>query len=380
MTATEYGTIFDVEVLFGDEIFYIEVDTGSSDTWVVQTGFTCINRTDNSVLLEAQCNYGSAYNINSSFHQIQNQTFGVKYGTGIATGVVGYEKVTLAGITIDNQIVGVGQSVTDVGDGLRSGILGLAYPALTSAHPGRNYPNDTISLITNRIVYNPLLNNMYDQGLSSEPWFSVALERLPANVSTGAGGYFGVAELPPVEHSSEWTVAPVEITKSIPDSFYPNGIPELTLWTLTVSSVSWSPAAGTGKCKSGVTTNSTAFQASVDTGNPFLQLPVEITAAINAVYDPPAVLDENSGHYIVDCDARAPKVSLTIANATFWLDERDMITQVSPGQCISSVVPIAESIGISLSFLGDAFLRNVVAVFDFGKDEMRFSARAHNSV
>jgi hypothetical protein len=36
------------------------------------------------------------------------------------------------------------------------------------------------------------------------------------------------------------------------------------------------------------------------------------------------------------------------------------------------VVPTA---GISLAFLGDAFLKNVVAVFDFGKNEMRFAAR-----
>ena len=39
---------------------------------------------------------------------------------------------------------------------------------------------------------------------------------------------------------------------------------------------------------------------------------------------------------------------------------------------IGAAVPTA---GISLALLGDAFLKNVVAVFDFGKNEMRFAAR-----
>ena len=36
---------------------------------------------------------------------------------------------------------------------------------------------------------------------------------------------------------------------------------------------------------------------------------------------------------------------------------------------------VESSDGIALMFLGDAFLKNVVAVFDVGHDEMRFAPR-----
>ncbi|KAH8895370.1 acid protease [Thozetella sp. PMI_491] len=114
ITATKFQVVFDVEVLLGGEPFSLLVDTGSSDTWVVQTGFSCINATDNSKLPEAHCTYGDTYNISSSFQRIQNQTFGVKYGVGIATGFLSHEKVTLAGITFKNQTIGVGNAVTDL--------------------------------------------------------------------------------------------------------------------------------------------------------------------------------------------------------------------------------------------------------------------------
>jgi hypothetical protein len=43
-----------------------------------------------------------------------------------------------------------------------------------------------------------------------------------------------------------------------------------------------------------------------------------------------------------------------------------MIWRDFGGQCYSSVGTLLPSFGISLYFLGDSFLKNVVAVFDFG--------------
>ncbi|KAM0192782.1 hypothetical protein ACHAPI_008143 [Fusarium lateritium] len=380
LRATEYGTIYDVEVQFGDQSFLLLVDTGSSDTWVLETGYQCINSSNNLVQPQANCNYASSYNLSSSFQAKPNQTFGVKYGTGIAMGSVGYEDLTAGGLKVTDQTVGIVNSTNDVGDGLQSGLLGLAYPQLTSAHPSLNYPND--SLIINRDIYDPFLQTMHKQGLI-EPWFSLALERLPANTSTGDGGYMGLGKLPQVEHSDEWTTVPVEIAKSIPKVLYKNEKPVLTWWTLTIDAVTWGPAnASSSKASSSstllttnTTTDPTAFQAVVDSGNPNIVLPVELAEQINAAFDPPAVYNEARDAFVVDCDAKAPALGLVIGGKTFWHDQRDLVVWAGDGVCISSVSATKTAMGIDVHFLGDAFLKNVLSVFDFGKNEMRFVAR-----
>ena len=62
------------------------------------------------------------------------------------------------------------------------------------------------------------------------------------------------------------------------------------------------------------------------------------------------------------------------------MDPRDLIVQNADGSCGSSVAD-ADQIGalasISFPILGTPFLRSVVAVFDFGKDEMRFAERVY---
>ncbi|KAK1772083.1 aspartic peptidase domain-containing protein [Phialemonium atrogriseum] len=163
MTGTEYGLIYDVEVQFGNQSFILLADTGSSDTWVVRAGFRCIDKADSSELKPEDCQYGTTYDPPDNLAPVDNQTFSLQYGTGIAMGVVGFKDVTLASITVHNQTVGVVDSTTDVGDGLISGIPGLGYPPLTSAHPGTNYPND--SLLLDRARYDLLVTTMLKRGL-----------------------------------------------------------------------------------------------------------------------------------------------------------------------------------------------------------------------
>jgi hypothetical protein len=383
LRATEYGTIYDVEVQFGNQSFMLLVDTGSSDTWVLETGYQCINPSNNLVQPQSNCNYASSYNLSSSFRAKDNQTFGVKYGTGIAMGMVGYEDLTMGGIKVTNQTVGIVNSTNDNGDGLQSGLLGLAYPQLTSAHPGLNYPND--SLIINRDIYDPFLQTMHKQGLV-EPWFSLALERLPANTSTGDGGYMGLGKLPPVRHSDSWTTVPVEIARSIPKALHNNGKPVLTWWTLTIDAVTWGPAKASSKASSSstllttnTTINSTAFQAVVDSGNPNIVVQLELAEKINAAFDPPAVYNKARDAFVVDCDAKAPALGVVIGGKTFWHDQRDLIVWAKDGVCTSGVGATKTALGIDVHFLGDVFLKNVVSVFDFGKNEMRFAARVDES-
>ncbi|KAG9252439.1 putative aspartic-type endopeptidase [Emericellopsis atlantica] len=372
LIATLNSFWFDVEVQIGNQTFYLLVDTGSSDTWVAADGYTCIDPADNRVLPSEECMWSPTYTVPQSMRYIQNQTFGVKYGTGVALGKLGIESVTVGGITVQEQAIGIVDRATDKGDGVNSGILGLGFPMLTSAHPGTVLENDTMSLITNRIPYEPTFVNMYKKGLV-ESWYSIAINRLPRDVASGMGGWLGLGELPPVEHTDDWAVAPIEITEGIPDEFYPGGKPVISLMTLTVDGASWGSS-------SPYTTNTTKLQAVVDSGNNMNLVPIEIAESVNGLFEPPATFKQDLDIYVVDCHAKPPSFGVTIDGHTFWHDPEDMISKDNTtGLCYSTLGNSADGLGTQMSFLGDAFMKNVVSVFDFGKTEMRFAARTENA-
>jgi hypothetical protein len=372
------GNFFDTEVTLGKSKFKLLVDTGSSDTWVVRTGYRCFDPLDNTQFAPTEtCDYGAVAtydpSTSSSFSQLKNETFGATYGAGIALGIVGAEDVMLGGITVRGQTIGIADRVTIPGDGINSGILGLGYPFLTSAHPGTSVANDTISLLTNKALYDPLLFRMHKQG-SIPAWFSLAISRLPHGQTTGIGGFLGLGALPDVKTSGPFVVAPVEVTEALPLELT-GGRKMITEWTLSVEEVTWG-SGNRSQTAIPISTNATCFQAVVDSGNYFNQLPQEVADHVNAAYNPPATYDAIADSYVVDCDAVPPSFGIAIAGTTFYQQAADMVFQHPDGACVSTIKRQAAQGSIALNFLGDVFLQNVVAVFDFGKNEMRFAPRA----
>lgn len=376
LTSTLFGSVFDTNVTFGDQTFQLFVDTGSSDTWVVKNNFTCFNRTSGLELPQESCLYGpETYDPSKSagLEEIPGEIFGIQYGDGISSGVMAYENVTLAGITI-RQKVGIVNASTPMGNGVNSGLLGLGYPALTSAHPGPSQDNSTYWF--NRLPYTPLLFNMADQGLI-DPYFSLAIARTPQNETTGFGGYLTLGGLAPVSHSDEWATVPVEIHETIPLNFTSDKR-VISYWTTTVDGITYGPPSSESAQseRANTTTDDTRFQVFFDNGNFFTFLPERVLGPINALFDPPAIWNEDLSVYVVRCDAAAPSFGITLGNQTFFHDGRDLVYQTEAGVCVSNLVP-SEAIGIeglTLNIVGAGFFKNVLSVFDFGKDEMRFAS------
>lgn len=371
-TYTPAGTFLDVEVTIGEQTFLMLVDTGSSDTWLPRKGFQCLD-SDNVILPQEKCMFGNTYETSSTFELIPNQTFGVKYGSGISSGILGFETVTVGGLSVERQIIGVSDRTTDEGNGFDSGVIGLAYPFLTSAHPGDDYSNDSYSFWSDRIPYNPWFTSLYKQG-SVEPFFSFALTRTPVNVSNGDGGFLSLGRLPPVKHSSTFSVSPVEIIKDIPP-FFTNNETAKTYWALSVKSTHIDSSVSTYE----------SWQALVDSGNFFNFFPSEVAASVNAAFKPPATPASNfneSALYDVTCDAIAPRFGMTFwNNVTIYMDQQDTIVQNADGTCTSAFLDadvfsaVSGAEGLSINIIGTPFLRSVVSVFDFGKDEIRFAER-----
>lgn len=370
------GVFFDVEVTLGDTVLKLLADTGSSDLWVARTGFQCFDRMNNAQLAPPEvCMYEHVPKYDPlaslTFSKLNNLTFGASYGAGIALGTVGTEEVKIADFSVHSQTVGVANRITIPGDGVSSGILGLGYPLLTSAHPGNSVANDTLSLLTNKVLYEPLLFRMHAQGLIPS-WFSLKLDRLLKGQSIGRGGTLGLGLLPDVRTNGSFVTVPVEVTDALPVELTGGKISE---WTLTVDGAIW----GNGDYSGAVETNTTRFQAVVDSGNFFNELPREIADQVNADFTPPASYDFATGSYPVSCDAVPPSFSIVISGTAFSQHPNDMIFQLPNGTCVSTIKRSAMGEGIALNFLGASWLQNIVAVFDFGKDEMRFARRADSS-
>lgn len=58
LTSLFIGEEFSAEVTFGTDTLALIVDTGSSDTWVVETGFSCIDLDTGKATTEAACEFG----------------------------------------------------------------------------------------------------------------------------------------------------------------------------------------------------------------------------------------------------------------------------------------------------------------------------------
>ncbi|RDW61612.1 aspartic proteinase [Coleophoma crateriformis] len=344
------GEEFATNITFGTTTLEVIVDTGSSDTWLVETGFSCVDVDTGASETEDYCAFGPTYDVTSGFKEISGEEFSITYGDGeYLDGVVGYQEVTLAGITV-NQTVALVNYAAWYGDSTTSGLVGLAYPALTSAYSSKT---------GSQIVYNPIFTTMYEEGLI-DPLFSLIIER---DVS-GPAGYLALGGVPPVNFTQNFTSTPILITSI---SGYPV---TYDFYTIEVDDIVLDGAAVSG---SGGTT-----QYIVDSGTTLNYFPTAVADAVNAAFSPAAVYSDYEGAYIVDCNAVAPSLGIQIGGTIFYTNPLDMILLAgtdSAGNdvCISGIDD-GGSAG-SLFILGDTFQKNVVTVFDVGAVELKFASR-----
>ncbi|KAJ3803971.1 aspartic peptidase domain-containing protein [Lentinula aff. lateritia] len=173
------GSDFDEEYLmnvkFGEQEFSLIGDTGSSDTWAPQVGYACFNL-DNKPVAQSQCAFGSTgFNSSASttFTVDPGTNFNIEYANGeFLSGTVGFEMVTVGGLAVKQQEIGVVNKAAWDGDGFNSGLIGFASPNLMFVFNGANPDDDDT-----QILYNPFFYLAVQQGLVSHPFLSVALDR-----------------------------------------------------------------------------------------------------------------------------------------------------------------------------------------------------------
>ncbi|KAF7322169.1 Acid protease [Mycena kentingensis (nom. inval.)] len=363
------GAFFDEEYLtnatIGGQTFSLIIDTGSSDTWVVQKNFNCFDL-DGNPLPEEDCSFGSdGFDpaASKTFKPFPNVSFNITYGDGeFLSGPVGFDTFTIGGLTVTNQELGFPNLAAWQGSSFDSGLIGLAFPELTSVY---NTTDPTKASGANQLPYDPMFVSAVKQKRVKAPFFSVALDRGSFDAQENSPfdpnlGFLAFGGLAPVPVTSTSVTVPVEgysVTTGIPSSA--PGSP-FFFYTIPVEAYTFP-----GSNRVHTANNNTIL----DTGTTLNFVASDVIAAYAAEFHPPATLSDEFGLYIVDCDARVPPFSVTIGGTAFAIDGRDQIIPAGEDDdgnviCILGTQDGGPDVAEDIFILGDTFLHNVVSTYN----------------
>ncbi|XP_055474182.1 chymosin-like [Psammomys obesus] len=294
-----FGTIY---VGTPPQEFTVVFDTGSSELWVPSV--YCSSRV---------CQTHHRFDPSKSFtFQNLSQPLFVQYGTGRVEGFLGYDTVTVSNIVVSHQTVGL--STQEPGDIFTyspfDGILGLAYPSLSSKYSV------------------PIFDNMMNRHLVAQDLFSVYMSR--------------------DDQGSMLTLGAIDQSYFV-GSLYWVPVTVQGYWQFTVDriTINGEVVACQGGCP-----------AILDTGTALLAGPardiLNIQQAIGAVqgqYD----------QFDIDCWRLGimPTIVFEIHGREFPLPPSAYTNQVV-GSCSSGFKPSSQGMWI----LGDVFIREFYSVFD----------------
>ncbi|KAI5623823.1 cathepsin D precursor [Silurus asotus] len=301
--------------------FQVLFDTGSSNLWV------------NSVYCSTQaCTSKTQFNPQqSSTFQSTSQTFYLPYGAGALNGVFGYDTVTLAGIQIPNQELGLSTNEPSQPflQAPFDGILGLAYP----------------SIAVGNVM--PLVDTMMQQGLLEQNLFGIYL--CPEGGS-GSEVSFGAVDTNMYQGQIYWTPVTAE-------TYWQIGIQEVTI---SGQQTGWCSQYG-------------GCQAIVDTGTPSLTAP---SSFLSSMMQSIGAQQNSYGEYAVDCSQvnNLPTLTFTISGTNLPLPPSAYV-QNQGGYCIIDITPtyLPSQNNQPMWILGDVFLRVYYSVYDRANNQVGFA-------
>ncbi|KAM3869839.1 gastricsin-like [Diretmus argenteus] len=320
---TYYGAI---SVGTPPQSFQVLFDTGSSNLWV------------DSVYCNTQaCNTHTKFNPQqSSTFSSNGRTFYLPYGAGSLSGSFGYDTVSVGGIVITNQEVGL--STNEPGQNFVvakfDGILGLAYPSISAG-------GET-----------PVVDNMISQNLLQANMFSFYLSR---------GGQQG----------SELSFGGVDNSK-YQGQLYWTPVTSETYWQIGVEGFQIN-GQETGWCSQGC-------QSIVDTGTSMLTAPRQYMAAIMQSI---GAQQGQYGMYTVNCNQmyNLPTLTFVISGVSFPLPPSAYIIQNNQNGyqfCSVGITPtyLPSRDGQPMWIFGDVFLREYYSVYDRSNNRVGFATAA----
>ncbi|KAJ6598131.1 aspartic peptidase domain-containing protein [Mycena vulgaris] len=369
------------------------IDTGSSDLWIASDA---CKDCDTALPLFPQASFSTA-------GMGVNLLYGDSHTGTHASGVIGTDTVSFAGLTIPNQyFAAINDTDTNILQAGCAGIFGLGFALnsviwndiftakftspsdsssrralprrrLSSNYGTRFFPDLSSLVSTPKRAASASLTAAVFQSYASEgptltrmvttkslaaPMFAITLQRNTLDIG-GNAGVLSLGELPAGVQTSALTWAPVrgysdalQAPADSPDETYP------IAWELFVDDVYLDGAV---LPRSSLSSPNIKLSALVDTGNSLIRGPADVVAAIATRLGD-----------TFPC-ATPHTLAFSIGGKLFPVDPRDFATQAFTGDlsnCAANVVqtdtPI-EGQGYQYSWsLGDPFLKGVLAAFHYG--------------
>jgi cathepsin D len=313
--------------------FLVVFDTGSSNLWVPSKKCSL---TDVACLLHHK--YDSSA---SKTYHANGESFAIQYGKGSVQGFLSADDVTIGGLTVKNQTFA--EAVKEPGIAFVvakfDGILGMAYE----------------SIAVNNVT--PVWYNLLGQQLVGSPVFSFWLS---SNPSGSQGGELLLGGIDATKYTGAITYTPV--TRKM-------------YWQFAVDDFGLG-GSSLGYCTGG------PCAAIADTGTSLIAGPTDQVNALNQKLG--ATIVPTTGEAMFNCSdvAKLPTFTVSINGVSFDLQGSDYVIEVSSfGKqvCLSGFmgIDIPPPAG-PLWILGDVFIRNYYAIFDFGNNRVGFAKATSN--
>ncbi|TDL16844.1 acid protease [Rickenella mellea] len=387
--------LYTVQITLGNTTTTVDLDTGSSDLWVISSSCnttTCLSSTQHTY----QQSSFQPINVNSASGSLDltptPASVKLQYGdstTGThAIGPIGREVVQVAGLKMDGQAF-VAVNDTDssaVIDG-GAGIFGVGFPAgsqvqMAALLAEANATQPTIDdFIESTTTNGPLLARMAATDVLAEPMFSISLQRSTIAPSSGQQGQLTLGGLPTGVSSDSMTWVPVKLYTSkeggldsggrVGGEWYP------LRWEIPLDAVFFDGRQLPRSSNS----NSTQVTALIDTGNSIIRGPADIVSLIySSVSSSSSASSPPSTPPTYPCST-PHTLEFQIGGKRFPVDPRDFVSAgpslvstngqsagdgktCSPSNVVATDAP---SVGATFSWnLGDTFLKSATVAFYYG--------------
>ncbi|KAF5377947.1 hypothetical protein D9615_006755 [Tricholomella constricta] len=389
--------LYTVPVELGNSVAAVNIDTGSSDLWVVSDA--C--QTD-------ACKGSSVARYPLSTAKLTGTDVKLLYGdstTGtFASGAVGLETTSVAGVAIEDQPFGlINATDNQIVQFQTAGILGLGFPSGSKIQEARVIGKfgpqvNTDDFIRATATDGPLLSRIAMTGELEQPMFSITLQR--STIDIGGEGVLTVGKLPDGVDSSSLTWVPVRLYDVEngglgPPIFAPDEasspplhpgentlIPirpglevststQCSRWEIDLDGVFLDGRRVVDSTIPPVGVNPGRITALIDTGNSILRGPEDMVNAIFKIVSPnfdPANVDENPP---VPCSV-PHTLAFQIGGKMFPVDPRDFIGPRADGDtttCVADTLIDTDAPRKGSLYrwsLGDPFLKSNLVAFYYG--------------
>ncbi|KAM0752746.1 acid protease [Meredithblackwellia eburnea MCA 4105] len=316
--------VVDVKVGTPGVTLQLDFDTGSSDCWVWSSELSAHARKGHDIYDPSK---------SSTSKKIDGATWEIHYGDNSwAKGVVYDDTLQLGDLTIKNQGIEAATKVSKqfVQDQGNDGLLGLAFDKLNTVKPNP--------------VKTPF-TNLVNQKLLKQALFTVKL----VNWQSSEKGFYTFGAIDETALQNPLSYTPIDNA----DGFWKHKATSFTI--------------------GGVETQIPGGKAISDTGTSLLILPASAVKAFYASI-PGARLDPLQGGYVFPQNAEIPPVTFGAGDQQYTINPENL--KYGKPDSNGNVYGGVQSGGnLPFAIYGDAFLKNVYVVFDYGNNQIGFSQR-----